>query len=637
MLLLCIFTGPMNPDRDMAEEVLDAIRAYLASDSAPYAIAISGEWGVGKTHLVRSAVGDVFDPSSFLYLSLYGLSSIAEIEAAILAAASKLGEDDAGILSGFLNANPDLAEGVRIGGLGYAVQFGLRKWRDRELNKAKRLTLCFDDIERWHGDIGICLGYINGLAEHEGAKCILVGDLSKIPEDQIDELRRARTKIIRYVYTLSHSPTRLLEISLCLASIRDKRAKSVIEKLVAKNTPRLVQFLERIDCQNIRLLTDAFQLCGNVASHHIDAFEVAPTQALAFFEIVLAAAKLVQIKASDESYLSTLKQYDDQDSFSIMKELGYHHGEDAKEELPLVEKSLLETVFYSADDIRVSSILHLVSCGFYRSVDFVDFFSCWKAPEPYEFYIDTFNFWYLSDTESEELFTTVMSDVFDKKTVTHPEILLRIADRLTSDIKRGVVNLDFDDAKEKLTKLMDELYDKGAMEYEETVGENFFSDRYIYCLDLLEHVKERNAQYLINRDQSATESVWTRITATPNQYLKILNSEVNKPIFAMYSEPTDILQALELLSNSQLFELARWMGSRVKSATANQAVQDEHEKAKQIAESLDEKYGTRFSVRAGHMKQISRILRNRRTDYDLEYLEQIHNKATQPIDEDASG
>ena len=626
----------MNPDRDMSEEVLDAIRAYLAADSAPYAIAISGEWGVGKTHLVQSAIGGVFDPSSFLYLSLYGLSTVAEIEAVILAAASKLGEDDTGVLSGFLNANPELAEGVRVGGLGYAVQFGLRKWKKRELERAKRLTLCFDDIERWHGDVGICLGYINGLAEHEGAKCILIGDLSKIPEAQLPELRRARTKIIRYVYTLSHSPTRLLEISLSLASIKDERARSIVEKLVRENTPRLVQFLERIDCQNIRLLADAFQLCGGVASRHITTFEIAPTQAVAFFEVTLAAAKLVQIKASDEAYLTTLQKYDDQGSFSIMEELGYHQDKDAEKELPRVEKALLEAVFYSSDDIHVSSIIRLVSCGFYRSADFVDFFLGWKAPEPYEYYIDTFKFWYLCDTQSEELFTKVMSDVFERRVITHPGILLRIADRLTSDIKRGVVDLDFDDTKERLAQLIDELYDNGAMEYVTSVGERLFADRYIYCIDLLEHVKEKNAQYLTDRDRSATESVWSRITATPDQYMEILDSEENKPIFAMCPEPTEVLRALESLSNSQLFELTRWMGSRVTSATAKPAVQEEHERALRIAELLDREYGTKFSVRAGHLKQISRILRNRQTEYDPEYVAKSI-KAMQPTREDASG
>jgi hypothetical protein len=616
----------MKTERDMTEDVLNAIRAYLAADSTPYAIAISGEWGVGKTHLVQSAVGNVFDASSFLYVSLYGLSTVAEIEAAVLSAASKFGEDDAGVLSSFLNANSELVEGVRIGGLGYAVQFGLRKWRKRELDRAKRLTLCFDDIERWHGDIGICLGYINGLAEHEGAKCIIIGDLSKVPEDQITELRRARTKIIRYVYTLSHSPTKLLEISLSLASIKDDRARSVIDSLVRQNTPRLVQFLEQIDCQNIRLLADAFHLCGEVASHHIDAFEVAPTQAVTFLEVTLAAVKLIQMKASDESYLTNLKQYDDQSSYSIMKRLGYYQGEEAESQLPFIEKELLEAVFHSSDDIHVSSILRLASHGFYRSADFVDFSSRWKHPEPYEYYLDTFQFWYLCDSKSGELFTKVMSDVFEKRAITHPGVLLRFADRLTSDIKRGVVNLDFEGTKERLTKLIDELYEKDEMECVKAVGERFFSDKYIYCLDLLEYVKERNSQYLAEKNRSATESVWSRITATPDQYLEIMDSEENKPIFAMYSETTDVLQALESLTNSQLFELTRWMGSHVASTTQKPAVQEERERELKVAELLNKEYGTKFSVRAGHMKQISRVLRNQKTDYDPDYVAKMPNK-----------
>lgn len=621
----------------MTEDVLDAIGAYLAADSTPYAIAISGEWGVGKTHLVKDAVGRIFDASSFLYVSLYGLSTVAEIEAAILAAASKLGEDDAGVLSGFLNSNPDLAEGVRIGGLGYAVQFGLRKWRKRELERAKSLTLCFDDIERWRGDIGVCLGYINGLAEHEEAKCIIIGDLSKVPEGQSAELRRARTKIIRYVYTLSHCPKRLLDISLQIASIKDKKAKSVIENLVTENTPRLVQFIERIDCQNIRVLADAFKLYGEVVSNNIAAFQVAPTQAVTFFEVTLAAIKLVQIKASDEAYLRTLKDYDDKGSYSIMKELGYHQAREAERELSTIERALLESVFYTSEDIRVSSILRLVCFGFYRSADFVDFFANWRAPEPYEYYLDTFKFWYLCDSDSEELFDKVMSDIFDRKAVTHPDVLLRFADRLTSDIKRGVVDLDFEETKKRLTQLFDELYDNFEMEFVKTVGASLFSDRYIYCLDLLQHVKERNIKYRADREQSAYESVWSRITDTPDHYLEILGSAENRPVFAIYSDPQDVIVALEALSNSQLFELTRWMGSRVTSMMAKPAVEEEHGRALLVAELLEKEYGEKFSVRAGHIKQISRILRNRTTDYDPEYVANMHKKTMQPTGEDAGG
>ena len=75
-----------------------------------------------------------------------------------------------------------------------------------------------------------------------------------------------------------------------------------------------------------------------------------------------------------------------------------------------------------------------------------------------------------------------------------------------------------------------------------------------------------------------------------------------------------------MLSNSQLFEFTSWTGSRIESARAKSAVNEEHEKALDIASFLEEKYGAIFSVRAGHMKQITRILRNRATDYDPNYL-----------------
>ncbi|WP_442496744.1 P-loop NTPase fold protein [Methylobacter sp. sgz302048] len=611
----------MSFNSDMTSDILDAIRAYIAADRTPYAIAIDGEWGVGKTYLVQNAIGDIIDDSNFLYVSLYGLSSIDGIESAIFTSASRLGEDDAGIFSGLLNtASSELTDGVRIGGLGYAVQYGLRKWKKRALDQAKKLTLCFDDIERWQGDIGVCLGYINGLAEHDGTKCILVGDLSKIPESQRTEFQRARTKTVRYVYTLAHSPTRLLSISLDIASIGSLEAKEILAKLISENTPRMIQFLEHIKCQNIRLLADAFQLCGDVAMHNLDAFHTSPTKALAFFEITLAATKLVQMKAADGLFLSSILKYDDRDALDLMKKLGYDPSQDEDNSASPIPKALLEAIFYSSEGVRVSSIINLVTGGFYRPSAFVDFFDNWKAPEPFEYYIDTFKFWYLPDDESKKVFEAVISSVFDEKSITHPGNLLRIADRLTSDIKRGVVDLDFEQAKKGLIKLIDELYDHKKMEYVVTVGERLWSDNYLYSLDILEHVRERNTRYLSERDLSMSASVWSRIKETPDEYLEILDSEENTPLFAAYIQPHDIVSALEALSNSQLFELTRWMGSRVTSARAKSAVDEEHEKALNIASFLEEKYGAIFSVRAGHMKQIARILRNRVTDFDPDYL-----------------
>ncbi len=601
---------------DMESDIFKAVKAYLDNDSAPYAIALDGEWGVGKTHLVKSAVGLVFDAFSFLYVSLYGLSTIVEIESAILAAVSKLGEYDAGVLSNFLNANPELADGVRIGGLGYAVQFGLRKWRKRELDRAKSLTICFDDLERWRGDLGVCLGYINGLAEHEGAKCIVIGDLSKISDEQVPELQRARSKILRYVYKVSHKPDSLLEIALEVASIKDASTRSFVENQLSERVARIASFLQQIECQNIRLIADSLKLYAEVVAHNLDIFEESSEHALEFFEITLASIKLVQLKSSDDFYLRTLRSYDDRGSYSIMKVLGYHGDEGREDLLTDIEKLLLEKIFFRSDEIQVAPILKLALDGFYCPSDFSDSFSSWKSPEPYEYYIDTFKFWNLSDEESNDIFGKVISDLFVNKKIKNPEILLRISGRLTSDIKRGVVDLEFEKTKTRLRALFDSLYDSDEMEYVKEVGSSLFPDRYEFCQDLVAYVRKKNSEYLINKERVLSESVWSKISQNPSDCLELLDPQEGRPIFALYSEPKEVILALESLSNSDLFELTRWMGSRLDSPIGKPAVQEEKKAALTIADILDEKYMNVFSVRASHMKQISRILRNQSTSYD---------------------
>ncbi len=40
-----------------------------------------------------------------------------------------MGVDDQGVIAKFLNSNSEIVDDVKIGGVGYAVQFGLNKWK----------------------------------------------------------------------------------------------------------------------------------------------------------------------------------------------------------------------------------------------------------------------------------------------------------------------------------------------------------------------------------------------------------------------------------------------------------------------------------------------------------------------------
>ena len=58
----------------------------LIETEKPCAIALTGEWGVGKTHLwneIRDNNGKSFSGKKYAYVSLFGLDSLASLKSAI--------------------------------------------------------------------------------------------------------------------------------------------------------------------------------------------------------------------------------------------------------------------------------------------------------------------------------------------------------------------------------------------------------------------------------------------------------------------------------------------------------------------------------------------------------------------------
>src|ERR1700693_1551691 len=70
------------------DHVLEYLTYYCALPHPPhYAVMVSGPWGVGKTYLVKRFLNRHFEESKRpIYVSLYGLSTIDEIDAALFQA-----------------------------------------------------------------------------------------------------------------------------------------------------------------------------------------------------------------------------------------------------------------------------------------------------------------------------------------------------------------------------------------------------------------------------------------------------------------------------------------------------------------------------------------------------------------------
>lgn len=154
-----------------------------------HAVLIHGKWGSGKTHFIKKwrQKHDSSNKSACLYVSLYGLESIAQIQDAFFAQlhpvlASKsmqfVGALGRGFLQGALKLNLDGDKGSEASMSGDASKAADKalSW----LNNVEERILIFDDLERCAIHVDVILGYINSLVEHRGCKAILLANEDEI-------------------------------------------------------------------------------------------------------------------------------------------------------------------------------------------------------------------------------------------------------------------------------------------------------------------------------------------------------------------------------------------------------------------------------------------------------------------------
>jgi hypothetical protein len=169
------------------DHVWDYLTYYLGLPHPPnFAVLLSGPWGVGKTFLLKRFLAKHFEgqKDQYVYVSLYGLSDLEEIDDALLQA----------IFPTATGKVATVAQRVAKSALKYfnvdASGFNLKDF----LNKLDAKVYVFDDLERFEGTINKVLGYINQFVEHGGSKVILIANEREISVD--NDYSRRREKLI---------------------------------------------------------------------------------------------------------------------------------------------------------------------------------------------------------------------------------------------------------------------------------------------------------------------------------------------------------------------------------------------------------------------------------------------------------
>ncbi|RIW01762.1 P-loop NTPase fold protein, partial [Vibrio harveyi] len=163
-----------------ALDTRNAIQQYCSSNHVDYAILIDGDWGTGKTEFVRKYL-DTFHKDSFLHISLFGLSTINEIENEIYKSMAFIDQNEE--LCGAFNSISLSSDQARFGGIGFAIKSVFEYYKQDKIKNSKRLIICLDDLERWNGDIDICLSYVAKLVEQYNTRTIIICAQNRLDEN----------------------------------------------------------------------------------------------------------------------------------------------------------------------------------------------------------------------------------------------------------------------------------------------------------------------------------------------------------------------------------------------------------------------------------------------------------------------
>ena len=215
------------------EEVKRRLKELL-SRKEPICIVIKGEWGVGKTHLLKEFLNNELKKEKYAYISLFGKYSLEDIKSDLTLQLSKaikytnvLGQ----VLENIKSVSPHL------GSIGSLLSLLTSK-------EFKDVIICFNEFERLSPNLEIkeVFGFISHLKENLNCRIVLIMDEDKIIKDEIEVYNKYKEKIVDYEIVLNPPVEENLQIVINKTNI-SKSFKEAIE-----------EFAHSLNIKNIRIL-----------------------------------------------------------------------------------------------------------------------------------------------------------------------------------------------------------------------------------------------------------------------------------------------------------------------------------------------------------------------------------------------
>lgn len=196
----------------MNDYIEDYCKEYITSKyNLDFSILLKGPWGCGKTFFINNLIDNIIEDkdnelekNNIIYISVFGISSIADIEEKLFTAMHPLLASQGMKLAGTflkqalkLGINLDLnSDGKKDSTINISGLVIDRKLKDKSINKK---LIIIDDIERSSLKPNQLLGYFSDFILEQGIKIIFIGNEEEYIKNE-DAYSRIKEKVIGYTF-----------------------------------------------------------------------------------------------------------------------------------------------------------------------------------------------------------------------------------------------------------------------------------------------------------------------------------------------------------------------------------------------------------------------------------------------------
>ncbi|NDL05829.1 MULTISPECIES: P-loop NTPase fold protein [Photorhabdus] len=495
------------------ENFENCINTYKSLKQPGYAVLVTGDWGVGKTHSIKECLKN----NEMYYVSLFGTNNADEIHADLFAKMHPV-KSVAKILSrGVLSTVNISGINLKLSDLGDSI---IKKIISDDIKNDR--VIVFDDLERSSLNSKELLGVINKYVEHYKCHVIAITHDEKL-EDQFKEMKE---KVFGYTVKL-HPDLDNAFISF----IENKISKETLEKY----REHITGIFKQSECKSLRILNEIIinldLLYRCLKNEHLEYEKIILDMTSMFVAICIEVKKSSLV----EKDLRAKSSYEIFDS-TLVKKLEKYNGINFYN--PVLTNDILADILFNGvfnpNEIEesVNNII-LMTKGSSN-------IKSWKK------------IYNLSQLD-QNVVNNAVSDIqktFSEKLEKNEGDLLHVFSCMLMFSTLKVINIDFDDTFIKCKDYIDYLYEQDELPYNNLISNDYnyrndFSyDGYSYLFfeeyvdkkklnELKEYFNKRTEDCLIKQYPKFAEDIISKLDNNVNEFGNLITR--NHQYEGMYS------------------------------------------------------------------------------------------------------